>query len=190
MVIRGGYGIYYGQSRSGASGVVPYGSQGFNEYTNMITTYQNHGATPWLHLDNPYPNGLNQPAGSSLGLLNDIGYGANGPLRTPGANQTPYEQSWSFGIERELPSNIVVIAQYIGKKGTHLPFSGANQLDILGPADREPPRRLRSTTSSLTCTNPFSSQNGGPITDPNSTLSSSIRCRSFNCSFPIRNSPG
>ncbi len=97
MVVRGGYGIYYGQSRSGTSGVVPYGSQGFNEYTNMITTYQNQGSTPWLHLDNPYPNGLNQPAGSSLGLLNDIGYGANGPLRTPGANQTPYEQSWSFG---------------------------------------------------------------------------------------------
>ncbi len=33
MVLRGGYGIYYGQSRSGVTGVVPYGSAGFNQYT-------------------------------------------------------------------------------------------------------------------------------------------------------------
>ncbi len=171
MVVRGGYGIYYGQSRSGVTGVVPYGSQGFNEYTGMITTYNNDGATPYLHLDNPYPNGLNQPAGSSLGLLNDIGYGANGPLRTPGANQTPYEQSWSFGIERELPSNIVVIAQYIGKKGTHLPFSGNNQLDFLGPQiESASPTQINNLLTYVD--NPFSSQNGGPISDPNSVLSS------------------
>jgi hypothetical protein len=172
MVVRGGYGIYYGQSRSGTSGVVPYGGQGFNESTNMITTYQNQGSTPYLHLDNPYPNGLNQPAGSSLGLLNDVGYGANGPLRSPGANQTPYEQSWSFGIERELPSNVVVLAQYIGKKGTHLPFSGANQLDILGPQiESASPTQINNLLTFVS--NPFSSQNGGPISDPNSALSSS-----------------
>ena len=47
------------------------------------------------------------------------------------ANLTPYEQSWSLGVERELPGNVVLNAEYIGKKGTHLPFSGANQLDIL-----------------------------------------------------------
>ena len=52
--------------------------------------------------------------------------GANGPLRTAGANQTPYEQSWSLGLERELPGNIVINAEYIGKKGTHLPFSGTS----------------------------------------------------------------
>jgi outer membrane receptor protein involved in Fe transport len=38
MVVRGGYGIYYGQSRSGVTGVVPYGGQGFNQYTNAITS--------------------------------------------------------------------------------------------------------------------------------------------------------
>ena len=37
MVLRGGYGIYYGQSRSGVTGVVPYGGQGFNQYTNVIS---------------------------------------------------------------------------------------------------------------------------------------------------------
>jgi len=170
MVFRGGYGIYYGQSRSGVSGVAPYGSQGFNQYTNVISTYQNDGATPYLHLSNPYPNGLIQPAGNSLGLLNDVGYGANGPLRTLDANLTPYEQSWSLGVERELPGNVVLNVEYIGKKGTHLPFSGANQLNILGPQIENPNADINGLLTYVD--NPFSSQNGGPISDPNSTLSS------------------
>ena len=170
MVMRGGYGIYYGQSRSGVTGVVPYGGQGFNQYTNVINYYQNDHATPYLHLNNPYPNGLIQPAGNSLGLMNDVGFNANGPLRTAAANQTPYEQSWSVGVERELRGNILINAEYIGKKGTHLPFSGANQLNILGPQIESPSADINGLVSLVT--NPFSSLNGGPISDPNSVLSS------------------
>ncbi len=132
-VIRGGYGIYYDQTRSGANGLLSYGSQGFNQYTNVISTYNNDGATPYLHLGNPFPNGLIPPSGSSLGLLNDVGYGAIGPLRTAAAARTPYEQSWSFGIQRELANNIVLDVEYIGKKGTHLYFAGNNNLDVFGP---------------------------------------------------------
>jgi hypothetical protein len=172
MVIRGGYGIYYGQSRSGVTGVVPYGGQGFNQYTTAVTSFQNDGATPYLHLSNPYPNGLIQPAGNSLGLLNDVGFNGNGPLRTWAANITPYEQSWSFGVERELPGNVVINAEYIGKKGTHLPFSGSNQLNILGPQiESYTPDQVDAFLNTYV-DNPFSSQNGGPISDPNSTLSS------------------
>jgi hypothetical protein len=179
-VVRGGYGMYYGQSRAGVTGVVPYGSQGFNQYTNVITTYQNDKATPWLHLSNPFPNGLIQPAGNSLGLMNDVGFDANGPLRTGAANRTPYEQSWSLGIERELPGQIVINAEYIGKKGTHLPFSGLNQLDHLGawvenlPLAGPDPTKPECQILSIACLNsqvdnPFA----GIITDPNSGLSSS-----------------
>ena len=132
-VIRGGYGIYFDQTRSGANGLLSYGSQGFNQYTNLVTTYQNDGATPYLHLSNPFPNGLILPTGSSLGLLNDVGYGAIGPLRTSDAARTPYEQSWSFGFERQLSSSMVFTADYIGKKGTRLYYNGLNTLDILGP---------------------------------------------------------
>lgn len=177
MVVRGGYGIYYGQSRSGVTGVVPYGSQGFNQYTNVVTTFQSDGATPYLHLSNPFPNGLIQPAGNSLGLMNDVGFGANGPLRTAGANQTPYEQSWSLGVERELPSNILLNVEYIGKKGTHLPFSGSAARDYLGPwvenlpttaADpNNPCQTLTIPCLNSLVPNPFA----GIITDPNSSLS-------------------
>lgn len=169
MVLRGGYGIYYGQSRSGASGVVPYGGQGFNQYTNVVTTYHSDGATPYLHLSNPYPNGLIQPAGNALGLLNDVGFGANGPLRIAAANLTPNEQSWTLGIERQLPWNVVFSADYLGKKGTHLPFSGDNTLDVLGPwveayAGNTP--QMNTLTSYVN--NPFY----GIITNPNSALAS------------------
>lgn len=132
-VLRGGYGIYYDQTRSGANGLLSYGSQGFTQSTNIVTTFNNNGATPYLHLSNPFPNGLLAPTGSSLGLLNDVGYGAIGPLRTAAAARTPYEQSWSFGIQQQLGSSTVLDVEYIGKKGTHLYFAGNNNLNVLGP---------------------------------------------------------
>jgi hypothetical protein len=176
MVIRGGYGMYYGQSRSGVTGVVPYGSQGFNQYTNAIPTYQSLGDIMWLSLSNPFPNGLIQPAGNSLGLLNDVGFDANGPLLRAGANQTPYEQSWSFGIERELPKNILINAEYIGKKGTHLPFSGSTGRNHLGPWVESIPKTAADpnnpcATLSIPCLNSFvDNPFAGIITDPNSNL--------------------
>jgi hypothetical protein len=176
MVVRGGYGIYYGQSRSGVTGVVPYGSQGFNQYTNAIPTYQSLGDTMWLSLSNPFPNGLIQPAGNSLGLMNDVGFDANGPLLRAGANQTPYEQSWSLGIERELPKNILINAEYIGKKGTHLPFSGSTGRDHLGPWVESIPKTAADPNNpcaalTIPCLNSFvANPFAGIITDPNSNL--------------------
>jgi hypothetical protein len=163
MVVRGGYGIYYSQPRSGGAGGAPYGTQGFNQYTSAITTYQNDGATPYLHLNNPFPNGLELPAGNTRGLMNDVGFGAAGPLRN--VTNTPYEQSWSFGIERQLPSNIIVNAMYVGKKGTHLYFSGDNYINHLGPeADSYTIAQINQLTTQVP--NPLL----GLVNDPNSTL--------------------
>jgi hypothetical protein len=169
MVVRGGYGIYYGQSRSGASGVVPWGNAGFDQYTNVVTTYNSDRQTPYLHLSNPFSNGLNQPFGSSKGLLNDVGFGANGVLRIAAANRTPQEQSWTFGIERQLPANIVVSADYIGKKGTHLPFAGSSYyFDILGPwVDSYAGNTPQMAALNNSVANPFYPK---IITNPNSIL--------------------
>jgi hypothetical protein len=180
MVVRGGYGIYYGQSRSGVTGVVPYGSAGFNQYTHVITVNPANLATPFVNLSNPFPNGLIQPAGNKLGLLNDVGFGANGPIRTPGANQTPYAQSWSFGIERELPSHILINAEYIGKKGTHLPFDNSVERDHLGPFVENLPIGDPNATNpcqalTIACLNtPVTNPFAGLITNPNSTIGSSF----------------
>ncbi|MFI5096364.1 MAG: TonB-dependent receptor domain-containing protein [Candidatus Acidiferrales bacterium] len=177
-VIRGGYGIYFGQNRSGANGLLSYGSQGFNQYTSVISTYGNDGATPYLHLSNPFPNGLIQPSGSSLGLMNDVGFDTIGPIRSSTMARTPYEQTWSFGLEHQLPGNLLVSAQYIGKKGTHLYFAGTNHLDILGPQIES----YSSTQIAALLTyvdNPLASV----ITDPNSSLSSS-QVQAFQLQLP------
>jgi len=163
-VVRGGFGVYYSQSRSGVTGVAPYGSQGFNQWTNMVTTYQNDGATPYLRLSNPYPNGLILPAGNSLGLLNDVGFGAIGPLRNE--KITPSEESWTLGIERQLPWNVLLDVEYIGKKGTNLYFGGDNQIDILPIAvENYSPAQISALQTYVN--NPFQ----GYITNPNSNLS-------------------
>jgi hypothetical protein len=112
--------------------------------------------------------------------LNDVGLGANGPLRTPGANQTPYEQSWSFGVERELPSHILVNAEYIGKKGTHLPFDVSVLRNHLGPwvenlpvGDPNAANPCQALT--IACLNtPIPNPFAGLITNPNSTIGSSF----------------
>ena len=182
MVVRGGYGIYYSQPRSGATGVAPYGSQGFNQYTNAITTYNSDGATPYLHLNNPFANGLIQPPGSSLGLMNDVGYAANGPLRN--VTNTPYEQSWSFGLQMQLPARILTNIMYVGKKGTHLYYSGANYINHLGPEiETYSADQINNLTTMVN--NPFY----GTVTDPNSSLSAP-QISQFMLQIPYPQFPG
>ncbi|HEY3705386.1 MAG TPA: carboxypeptidase regulatory-like domain-containing protein [Terracidiphilus sp.] len=162
-VVRGGYGIYYSQPRSGATGVQPYVSGGFKQGTSAILTYKNDGATPYVRLSDPFPSGLLKPPGSTLGLSTDLGYSAAGPLRN--VNHTPYEQSWSFGFERQIPANVLISAIYAGKKGTHLYFSGANWINHLGV---EAESLSSDDKDALTnyVDNPFV----GAITDPGSDL--------------------
>ena len=160
-VVRGGYGIYYSQTRSGANGLLSYGSQGFNQYSNLVPTYQNDGATPYLHLDNPFPNGLQLPTGNSLGLSNDVGYGAIGPIRDSFYARTPSEQSWSLGVQRELASNLILTVDYVGKKGTHLYYQGLNTLDILPiQVENYTPAQMNALVSYVP--NPFASILTGP----------------------------
>lgn len=129
FVLRGGYGIFYQHAPSGTGG----STQGFEQETGWVTSYQSDGATPWGRLSDPFPGGPLEPSRGSLGLLTNVGLDVVGPLRTRNFNTTLYEQAWTFGIQRELPGSIVLDASYVGKKGTHLGFGGAGDLNSLGP---------------------------------------------------------
>jgi hypothetical protein len=123
-VVRGGYGIYFSQPRSGAAGTGPWGYQGFDEQTQWIPSFNNKTVLPGARLSDPFPGtGPRLPPGSSLGAANDIGFDAVGPIPSISHN-VPYEQAWSFGVQKELPWKIVVEGNYVGKKGTHLYLGG------------------------------------------------------------------
>jgi len=132
-VFRGGYGLFYSIVVTGASGVGS-GFQGFSQGTGWVTTYQGDGATPWSRMSNPFPNGGPLlPIGSSQGASSFLGDGFGGAPMKSLVQATPYEQTWTLGIQHELPGNIVLDANYVGKKGTKLYFGGAGDLNHLGP---------------------------------------------------------
>jgi hypothetical protein len=130
-VMRGGYGLFYSVPLSAAAGTGGGGSDGFSAVTPLMSSYQNDGATPWARLSNPWPGGVDFPTGSSLGAMTMVGNGVWDPVRY--LTSMPYEQTWNFWFQQELPGQILVDANYVGKKATHLYFGGAGEYNHLGP---------------------------------------------------------
>ncbi len=127
-VVRGGYGVFW----------VPYQPtnetrRGYETFTNYFAS-NDGGLTPAGTLTDPFPNGIEQPAGSSLGLLT----GAGGDVDFPDQfRESAYVQQYSVEIQRELPGALVLSAGYLGSRSERLGFGGAessapvniNQLD-------------------------------------------------------------
>ena len=125
-VIRTAYGIIYPGSTADNSGNFPT-IQGFNPITTSVLapdgyTPQNRPDRGFL-LSNPYPNGLRQVQGSSQGLVTSVGSSDTGFLRN---DKHAYYQQWNFGVQRELPGNMLVEVAYVGAHSVHLQdYSGA-----------------------------------------------------------------
>ncbi len=109
IVIRTGYGIFFDPIKGAAAGTGGGGFTGFNFTTPLLTTNQNDGATPYGRLSNPFPSGPQLPPGTSQGLLTALGLGVSGPIRT--WNNTPYMQTWNFGLQREFKGNVLLDAE-------------------------------------------------------------------------------
>jgi hypothetical protein len=165
LVVRTGYGIFFDVIKGAAAGTGGGGFTGFNFNTPLLTTYNNDGATPYGRISNPYPSGVQLPPGSSQGLLTGLGLGVSGPI--PTWNNTPYIQTWNFGLQREVKGNILLDANYVGTKGTHLYFGGAGSINYLGIGVESLNATQISQLNSLVA-NPFF----GVITNPASSLSS------------------
>jgi len=132
--LRGGYGTYYDPSDLGVVGNAVSG--GFLGYDAVTTGVNNVPSEPWLPLEflrNPFPFGIQTAVGNREGASTLLGQAlTNIPIRS--LNQVPQEQSWSFGVQHQLPWSVLLDAEYIGRKGTHLYAMGyANQFDALPP---------------------------------------------------------
>ncbi len=162
-VMRGGFGIFYSLSKAGAAGSGAGGIQGFDAITNLNSTMPGNPEVTFGFLRDPWPSGVAYPIGSSQGNLSFLGLSVSGPIRDWGIR--PSENSWSFGFQHELPGQTVVDISYVGKKGTHLYFAGAGNLNFLSESQaadfRTDPGYWNTQVP-----NPFF----GIITDPNSSL--------------------
>jgi len=110
-VIRGGYGIFY-QPMITDSILQP----GFSLATPMVIS-TDFGQTYQATLQNPYPTGLRLPTGAASGLATNNGLAVEfidlGRLHTRA-------HRWSFGVQRQIPGQIVMEASYTGNHSTNM----------------------------------------------------------------------
>ncbi len=125
-VLRAGYGVYYasGNATTGLRSSQSF-SFGFNASPSFSST--DLGVTPAFNWDNGFPQDFPRPpfidpTVANGSAVNMIGRGDGRP---------PYFQDWSFGIQRQLPNELLVEAAYVGNKGTRLGtgLMSLNQVD-------------------------------------------------------------
>lgn len=154
--VRGGYGLFYTLSRATVFGRP---GTGFTINSPAIWTLDSN-ATLNARLNNPFPNGILRPPGSSQGDATLLGFGASTIL--PSNNRNPEYHSWNLSIQRELPLQSVLEVNYTGSRGTHL-FMPITTLSPLSPQHWG----LGRTALNQLVPNPFF----GQITDTRSALS-------------------
>lgn len=154
-VIRGGFGIYM------APFIIDGVQQtGFSQSTSLVPTL-NNGLTfapacaTCGSLFNPFPTGVADPPGASLGVGTFLGRGLT--FIPPGDRINSMTQRWELGVQRELPGQWLLEASYIGNHGYDI-STNTNILDAI-------PRKYLSTSSvrdqatidflSANVTNPF-----------------------------------
>ena len=76
-----------------------------------------NGITPQFNLSDPFPQGLTQPTGSSLGLNTLLGQSISG---LPRQQKISYSEQWSFDVQRQFPGSFVVTVGYVGNNALHL----------------------------------------------------------------------
>jgi hypothetical protein len=140
LVMRAGFGMFYIQSyQLGPS------TDGFSQSTPYVGTVD--GITPNNLLSNPFPNGLIEPTGRSLGGLQDVGISVGSALQH--TRTTPYVEQWMYGLQYALTPNDMIDVTYLGNHGVKLPFGGTQ-------ADQLPPQDLaQGTALTAMVTNPF-----------------------------------
>ena len=123
-VIRAGYGIFY-SPLWGTTSAGGFGVTGEEITTDWLSSID--GVTPVNPLSNPFPNGFLQPLTTEAFRVQ---LGQNLNIIDRGNKSNAYTQQWNFGVQREIPGNMVVEVAYAANKGTRLPVPFEfNQLD-------------------------------------------------------------
>lgn len=119
-LVRGGYGVFFDTVGVNKSGGL---QAGFSQATPIQASLDS-GLTFVATTANPLPNGVLAPRGAAGGLSVNLGQAVT---FYPSKRTRPYVQRWSFGLQQELPGQILVEATYVGNRGTRLGLN--HQLD-------------------------------------------------------------
>lgn len=118
-VVRAGYGLYWAPWNYQAVGAQNYGNIGYTQVTQSPQAQ----FIPNVSLTNPFPNGVLQPVGNTLGALTGVG----SDIEFIDQNKrAPKIQQYSVDLSRELPGNIAVGFEYVGATGRDLGLGGSN----------------------------------------------------------------
>lgn len=120
-VLRAGFGVFH------SFWWQPFVRQdGFSSETAMVTSLDG-GRTPADLFRNPFPQGLVQPAGASLGMRTLLGQSVQSYDQYRKAIRT---QRWNFGFQQELGAETMVEINYVGQLGRDLPLSTSTGDDV------------------------------------------------------------
>jgi hypothetical protein len=131
-VIRGGYGFYWAPIQFAGVGESAMARLGYSATTTYLPSTDGN-RTPANSLSNPFPSGITEPQGNSVGLAT----GAGGVIDFVDQQSRPGRvQQYSVDYTRELPRGIAVSVGYSGSRSDHMPVGGTvdatvniNQID-------------------------------------------------------------
>ena len=134
-VLRGGFGLY--TSPFVIAGVR---QTGFSQSTSIVPTLDN-GLTFGATLANPFPTGVQDPPGSSLGPNAFVGRQLDRFAYVDGV-RNEQNARWALTVQRELPHQWLLELGYVGSRGFDLTVE---QNDNTLPRAVPRPRRRRAT---------------------------------------------
>jgi hypothetical protein len=112
-VIRGGFGVFV--ASIGTQGV---NQPGFSQQTNVLGSSTTGNLRPAVTLSDPFPTGIVQPTGASLGTGTFLGQSITVFNPNP---MNPYSMRWNLDIQRQLGKGMVFEIGYTGNHAVHLP---------------------------------------------------------------------
>ena len=120
-VVRSGYGVFW------IPNYVAFSLNPLNDLVNAAaTTYTGtvDGTHPVNTIALPFPSGISDPPGRSLGTQGTQQFLTQTVQSIteadPYDHPEAYVQQWNLDLERNLPADFFVSAAYVGAKGTHL----------------------------------------------------------------------
>lgn len=124
-VVRAGYGIY-NLPNNAVFNTSPHSSPVNQFSTPWVSTLD--GLTPYLTLDNPFPNGVILPIQHNPAFQEQLlGASINSPVPSESYG---YMQQWNLNVEHQLGQGSMLQVAYAAAKGVHVPriFQQINEL--------------------------------------------------------------